>query len=106
MLGTCRIIKEAFLGGDCKDEEDSVHNYARVLCHYASLILEFIDAWREGDGERVVRCWKLFFPHFQAANRTKYSIEAMRLQFQCSATSSEQLAHTLCGIASLTPEGE
>ena len=33
--------------------------YARVLCHYGLLMIETRDAWAEGDGERVVRCWQL-----------------------------------------------
>ncbi len=36
-----------------------VHNYARVLCHAASLAMEFTDAWSEGDRPRVLRCWKV-----------------------------------------------
>ena len=47
----------------------------------------------EGDGERVFRCWRLMLPHFKAAGRTKYSLEALRLQFQVKAILSPQLAH-------------
>ena len=64
------------------DDKDHVHNYTRVLCHYGTLLMEFMDAWAEGDGVRVVRCWKLFLPHFKATGRTKYSIQALRLQLQ------------------------
>ena len=53
-----------------------------VFCHHASLGLEFKDAWMEGDGERMCRCWKLFMLHFQSNGRTKYAWEALRQQFQ------------------------
>ena len=75
------------------DTNDRVYNYARVLCHYGSLILEFRDAVSEGDGERVYRCWRVMLPHFLASRRTKYSLEALRLQFQVKALLPPHLAH-------------
>lgn len=87
------MVDSAFYGCGTLDTDDNVYNYARVLCHYGSLCLEFRDAWAEGDGERVIRCWKLFLPHFKATGRTKYSLEALRLQFQTSAILSPNLAH-------------
>ena len=75
------------------ETDDKVYNYARVLCHYGALVLEFRDACVEGDGERVFRCWRLMLPHFKAAGRTKYSLEALRLKFQVKAILSPQLAH-------------
>ena len=43
---------------------DHVYNYARVLCHFGTLVLQFTDAWSKGDGECIYRCWWLFLPHF------------------------------------------
>ena len=79
--------------GDVTETDDHVYNYARVLCHYGALMLEFRDACAEGDGERVYRCWRLFLPHFKASGRSKYSLEALRLQLQVKALLSPQLAH-------------
>ena len=76
------VITETLLGKEVVDNGDRVHGYARVLCHFASLVLLFIDAWKEGDGERVLRYWKIFMLHFRAENKTKYALEALRLQFQ------------------------
>ena len=75
------VISEAFLNESVPDTGDGVHNYARVLCHFAALVYLFIDAWK-GDGERVIRCWKMFMVHFHAEQKTKYALEALRLQFQ------------------------
>ena len=73
-----------------QDTNNKVYNYTRVLCHYSSLVR---DAWAKGDGARVYRYWRLRLPHFKAAGRTKYSLEALRLQFQVQCILSPQLAH-------------
>lgn len=89
------IIENAFKEEGLKDPaSDGVNNYAQVLCHYASLVIEFIDACNEGDGKRVLRCWKLFLPHFYAAHRTKYALEALNIQIQL-ITMPPQLSHEL-----------
>ena len=62
------------------ETKDGVYNYARVLCHHVSLVVEFSDAWREGDGERIMRCWRIFLLHFHANKRYKYALEALRIQ--------------------------
>ena len=74
---------------DSSEESDRVYSYTRVLCHYGALMEEFRDGWREGDGERVVRCWKLFMLHFKASGATKYALEALRLQFQLKTLSAQ-----------------
>ena len=79
--------------GVLENTEDTCYNYARVLCHFGSLVMEFRDAWAEGDGERVQRCWKLFLPHFQLARRTKYSLAAFNVQLQTNAALSPNAAH-------------
>eukprot|EP00731_Ephydatia_muelleri_P013473 Em0007g783a len=51
-------------------------------------------AIKEEDGERVIRCWKLYMLHFHAERKTKYAFEALRLQFQL-ATLQPYLVHQL-----------
>lgn len=67
--------------------------YTTTLGYYASLVFEFRDAWGEGDGERIVRCWQVLLLHFKSSGRTKYSLEALRLQLQSKAILSPMLAH-------------
>ena len=101
VVDKCTLINTAFSNlttvsfeeDEDEENEDGVYNYARVLCHFGALIMEFRDAWGEGDGGRVVRCWKLFMPHFIAAGHTKYALDALRLQMQVNATLSPNLAH-------------
>ena len=85
------LVEPAFLGAECDTSDDSVYNYARVLCHFGSLVMEFRDGWAEGDGDRVFRCWRLFMPHFKMAGSTKYSLEASKTADPgqcCSVTKS------------------
>ena len=62
----CTVIPEAILRQPVKESEDGVYIYARVLCHLDALVSEFTDAWSEGDGERILRRWKIFMLHFHA----------------------------------------
>ncbi len=90
----CCLIEETILDQEVVDHKDHVNNYARVLCHFGSLALEFMDAWSEGDGERIIRCWGVFLLHFYAARRTKYALQALQLKFQL-ASLPPALAHQL-----------
>ena len=56
----CSLIESSLTEDSRVDKQDGVYNYAKILCHYESLAMEFRDAWHEGDGERVLRCWKCF----------------------------------------------
>ena len=89
----CSLIESSLTEDSRVHKQDGVYNYAKILCHYGSLAMEFRDAWHEGDGERVLRCWKLFLPHFKQAGCTKYSLEAFRLQLQSGITYSPNLAN-------------
>ena len=91
-----QIVEECTLIDTCKEvqeTDDKVYNYARVLCHYSALVAEFRGGWGDGCGDRMFRCWRLMLPHFKCSRRTKYSLEALRLQFQVRAVLSPQLAH-------------
>ena len=73
VVARCTVIPEAVLRQPERETDDGVYNYARDLCHFAALVLEFTDAWSEGDGERVLWCWKIFMLHFHTERRTKYT---------------------------------
>ena len=94
VINMCSITEEALLHKPIAPTKDAAYNYAHVFCHLASLALEFKDAWSEGDGNRVLRCWKVFLLHFYSSGRTKYSWEALRMQFQL-VTLSPSLSHQL-----------
>jgi len=65
-----------------------------VMCHFAALAVEFTDAWSEGDGPRILRCWKILMIHFYSNGNTKYCLQALKLNFQL-ATLSPDLVNQL-----------
>lgn len=59
------------------------------------LYLDFKDAVREGDGERVLLDWKYLFLLFKASGRKNYAIEAITLLTQYHITLPPNLAEQL-----------
>ena len=57
--------------------------------------MELADGIREGDWQRILRCWHFFLPLFKANNRTNYSIEAFTLLAQHDFIYSERLKQQL-----------
>ena len=82
---------------DCipAEESDDVFNYQCNLLNHGLLYANFRDAISEGDGERILRCWKFLLLHFYAdgSSNTKYAIEALFLQFQQQALLSPRQAY-------------
>ena len=80
-----------------EDNKDDMLAYQKALLEYSMLVLNFWDAIAEGDGERILRCWKFFLMYLkhQGGSATKYSLEALYLIFQVYALLSPQAAHRL-----------
>ena len=55
---------------------DGVQEYAKESLMLGLLLMDFADATREGDGNRIVRVWKHLLPLFKATGRTNYFVEA------------------------------
>ena len=91
----CTLIDKAITGEVVMTTDDHKYNYARILCHFGTLIMEYLYSWGHGDGKRSFRCWQLFLPHFHASGCTKYSLQALCLQFQVKCVLSPQLAHEI-----------
>lgn len=65
----------------------TVYGYTREVISLGLLYLNFKDAVREGDGERVLRTWKYFLLIFRATGHTNYAMEAFTLlTVFCGAT--------------------
>ena len=58
---------------------DSVYAYSCETLSLGLLFMEFKDAIREGDSDRVLLVWKYLFLLFKASGRRNYSIEAFTL---------------------------
>ena len=78
----CTIMEDALVGKTVLESGDGKHNYCRTLCHFASIAMELYDAWHEGDGIRVIQCWRVLLPHYFATGHSKYALEAVKLQLQ------------------------
>lgn len=74
---------------------DGVFEYAREVLTLSLLHGEFHDAIREGDGDRVLRCWKFFLLYFKASRRVNYAIEALTLVVQYHLLLPDRLAQQL-----------
>ena len=64
---------------EADDKPDGVFKYAQEVLTYTLLYAELEDAIKEGDGPRVIRCWKFLLLIFKASNRSKYALEAATL---------------------------
>jgi len=65
--------------GNQDSTDDEVHNYTCRLLSIGCFYLSYKDAIKEGDGKRVLDCWRYLLPIFHNSGRTNYSIEALRL---------------------------
>ena len=61
---------------------DGVHFYSMELLTLSLIWHSFHDAIKEGDGERIVRYWKLLLIIFKASNHRNYAKEAVLFLFQ------------------------
>ena len=76
-------------------ETDGIRAYACEVISLGLLLIEFTDAIREGDGTRILRCWRYFLLLFKASDRTNYSIEAFTLLAQHKYLFSPRMAMQL-----------
>lgn len=61
---------------------DHVFEYAREIISLGCFYLEFSDAIREGDGKRVLRCWRYLLPLYWNSCRTNYANEVLLMLYQ------------------------
>lgn len=91
------FVDFSFHGGnksnDCRS--DKVNEYGKKLLGLGCFYLEFSDAIREGDGNRVLRCWRYLLPIFLGSHRTNYSCEVLNMLFQHSYELSPRLSSQL-----------
>ncbi len=77
--------------------EDYMFNYQCSMLDLGLIIKNFYDAVSEGDGMRVVRCWKYMLPYLKqdGDSSRKYALEALYLLCQVYAILSPRDAHRL-----------
>ena len=79
---------------------DEVNNYSRYLLSIGCFMLEFKDAIKEGDGNRILRCWHYLLPIFHNSGRTNYCNEAFimlcQYHYDLPALQAAQLIWSCC----------
>ena len=74
---------------------DQVHIYAKRIFSLGCFYMEYSDAIREGDGNRVLRCWRYLLPMFVSSGRKNYALESLNLLVQHDFTLSPRQAAEL-----------
>ncbi|CAB3978803.1 hypothetical protein AC249_AIPGENE19565, partial [Paramuricea clavata] len=91
-----QIDEQPVASNDPKEKVvDDRFNYAYTRLSLGMLLFNFDDAVKEGDGERVMRCWKFMMLIFKAYHHTKYSFAALQLQISTKALLTPRQAHSL-----------
>ena len=87
------------------DSIDHVQEYACEVLSFGLLLMEFEDAIKEGDGLRILRCWRYFLLVFKAAKWTNCAIEAFNLLAQYTFSMSPQMAQQLIWSRTINTSG-
>ena len=77
-----------------ENTSDDAYNYQCNLLDQGLLYMNFVDAVAEGDGNRIIQCWKYLLLHFYAEDKTKFAIEAQYLLLQQYCLLSPRQAFT------------
>ena len=95
-----RDIVKSFLCADYNtshtaSSEDMAYQYSSQLLTIGCMYLEFRDAIKEGDGIRVLRCYRYLLPMFISSGRTNYAIETLNFLMQYDYLLSPRQAEEL-----------
>ena len=74
----------------CHMQQDDVLSYAGARLNLGLLIRNAEDAVKEGDGDRIIRCWRFFLLYFNAYRHHKYACAAFLLLARVEAISSPE----------------
>lgn len=87
-------------------QEDRIFNHGLQVLQMGVFLMQLDDTEREGDGERMMRNWKVLMLFNRACKRgKKYAFEAMRLITNCRALYSEKMAHRIIHGMFVNPKG-
>ena len=77
--------------------KDDMFNYQSSFLEAGLLLRNFYDAISEGDGQRLIRCWKFMLPYLKEDGQSskKYALEAFYLICQINSLLSPRASHRL-----------
>ena len=81
----CKQVVDSFVkfsfSEDQSSSDEQVLKYAQQILSLGCFYLELCDAVKEGDDERVLRCWIYLLLIFLASGRTNYSREVLSMLY-------------------------
>ena len=95
IVSTYVDIEATFSSASASKDDDKVLEYSRLVLSLGLLYMEFCDGIKEGDGMRILRCWRFMMLFFQSTNRKNYAIEAFTLLSQYHFLYSKRQAQQL-----------
>ena len=87
------------------EERDDMYNYACARLNLGLLLRNVDDTVKEGDGERIIRCWRFFLLYYKASGRHKYALATFLLISNVTAVLSEQKSHRLIWNRTINTKG-
>lgn len=86
-------VKISMYSNSCS--KDSVLIYANEIMSLGIFYLSYKDVIREGDGDRLLVCWKFLLPIFKVSDRRNYSLEILRMLYSYYFILSPRQKHQL-----------
>ena len=77
-----KFIDFSYNRSDKSTSNDLVQEYAIQILSLGFFYLEFSNSVKEGDGERILRCWRYLLPIFWNSGRTNYANEVLKMLYQ------------------------
>ena len=109
LSGICNNIMEKYLKFSHNmprmSSDDKKLEYAIQIISMGCFYMEYSDAIREGDGERILRCWRYLLPIFWNSGRTNYANEVLNMLFQHDFSLSPRHATDLLWGRSINVHG-
>ena len=90
IVGTFVRLPRVTSTQEINTSDDGVCIYATELLSLGLLWHGFHDAVKEGDGDRIIRCWKFLLVVFKSTSCHNYGKEAVNLLLQYNYTFSER----------------
>lgn len=77
------------------ERKDCVKDHSEARLGFSFVILNMMDAVKEGDGERLMRMYQVALLFYKAYGHTQYAYSTLLLTLQLNATMSPRMAHNL-----------
>lgn len=105
-LKNVRSVIDKHFNFNNNTSNDSVTAYAVEVFSLGLFLMEFIDCVHEGDGNRILRCWRYMLTMFKASHKTKYSVEAFNLLAQYHFVFNDRLRDQLLWSRTINVHGQ